>query len=181
MRYYICYASFIHFEGFSKLYISIHHEFAPGMYNYHFFNDFVINSSQFDFYEDLTYGFLATGWNRNLILHPVPHPALRSTRDLAQYLTLHSTCDTTLRENWSWQLVHWWPLMDESWIWVLFPLVPSNYGARHISDWVVATTVEWHTKTVKKDVVVRINLMNLLFLERVYPSSGRSLNLYNNL
>jgi hypothetical protein len=55
---------------------------------------------------------------------------------------------------------------------VLCPLVPSNYASRHISDWAVAVTAEWHTKTVNKDVVVRINLMNLLFLERFEPSSG---------
>jgi hypothetical protein len=66
---------------FSKLYISIHHEFAPGMYNYCFCNDFVINSSQLNVYEDLTYGFLAIGWNRDLILHLVPHLTLRSTLD----------------------------------------------------------------------------------------------------
>jgi hypothetical protein len=42
---------------FSKLYISIHHEFAQGMYNYHFCNDFAINSSHFDVYKDLMFWF----------------------------------------------------------------------------------------------------------------------------
>jgi hypothetical protein len=40
--------------------------------------------------------------------------------------------------------------MDESGMWVLCPLMPSNYGARHTLDWAVAATAEWHTKTVKK-------------------------------
>jgi hypothetical protein len=104
MQYYICYASFSHFEGFSKVYISIHHEFAPGMYNWHFCNDFVINSAQFDVYEDLTYGFLATGRNRDLILHLVPHLTLCSTLDLARDPTLHLACDPTLGAHWSWQV-----------------------------------------------------------------------------
>jgi hypothetical protein len=114
MRYYICYASFIHFEGFSKVYISIHHEFTPGMYNWHFCNDFVINSAQLNVYEDLTYGFLATGRNHDPILHPTPHPTLHSTLDPTRDPTLHLARDPTLRAHWSWRLVHWRPLMDES-------------------------------------------------------------------
>jgi hypothetical protein len=42
---------------FSKLYISIHHEFTQGMYNYHFYNYFAINSSQFNVYKDLMFRF----------------------------------------------------------------------------------------------------------------------------
>jgi hypothetical protein len=110
--------NFIHFEGFSKFYISFHHEFAPGMYNWCFCNDFVINSSQFDVYEDLTYGFLATGWNHIPIIHLIPRLTLCSALDPAR--------DSTLGAHWSWQLVHWRPLMDESGIWVFSPFVPSN-------------------------------------------------------
>jgi hypothetical protein len=78
-----------HFEGFSKVYISIHHEFTSGMYNWCFCNGFVINSVQFDVYKDLMHGLFATGKNHSLILHSVPRPTLCSTLDLAR--------DTTLR------------------------------------------------------------------------------------
>jgi hypothetical protein len=76
--------------------------------------------------------------------------------------------------------VHWWPLMDESGIWVLCPLVPSIYKARHTSDWAVAVTTEWHTRLLE-DVVVRTNSMNLMFLEKVDRSSGQPLKLCNHL
>jgi hypothetical protein len=61
-------------------------------------------------------------------------------------------------------------------MWVLCSLIPSSYGTQHISDWEIVVTTKWHTKTIKKDVFVRINLMNLLFLERVDLSS--SVNIY---
>jgi hypothetical protein len=61
-------------------------------------------------------------------------------------------------------------------IWVLCPLVASNYRARHTSDWAVVVIVEWLTKFLE-DVVVRTHLMSLLFLEEVDPSSGRPLKL----
>jgi hypothetical protein len=70
--------------------------------------------------------------------------------------------------------------MDESRIWVLCPLVPSSYRARHTSDWAVAVIVEWLTRLLE-DVVVRTHLMSLLFLEKVDPSSGRPLKLCNHL
>jgi hypothetical protein len=113
----------IHFEGFSKVYISIHHEFTSGMSNWCFCNGFVINLDQFDVYEYMMHGFLATGRNHSMILHLLPRPVLHSTLDL----TLQSACNLSLRAYWSWQLVHWWPLMDESVIWVLFPLVVFDY------------------------------------------------------
>jgi hypothetical protein len=69
---------------------------SPGMYNWCFCNGFVINSAQFDVYEDLMYGFLATGKNCGLILHLVPRPTLRSTLDLAHDPTLHLAHDPTL-------------------------------------------------------------------------------------
>jgi hypothetical protein len=142
--------SFSHFKGIIKLYTSILHGIAQGMYNYRFCNDFMINSSQLNDYEDLMFWFSCNRWNHDPILHPVPRLTLRSTLDL----TLHLTLDPTLRAHRSWRLVHWRPLMDESGIWVLCPLIPSSYGARCILDWVVAATAEWHTKTVKKDVLL---------------------------
>jgi hypothetical protein len=65
-------------------------------------------------------------------------------------------------------------------MWVLCPLRPSSYKARHISNWAVAAIVEWHTRLLE-DVVVRTHLMSLLFLERVGPSSGRPLKVCNHL
>jgi hypothetical protein len=78
----------IHFEGVSKVYISIHHGFTSGMYNWCFCNDFEINSVQFDVYKYLMHGLCATGKNHGLILHLVPRLALCSTLD--------PTCDPTL-------------------------------------------------------------------------------------
>jgi hypothetical protein len=57
----------------------------------------------------------------------------------------------------------------------------SSYGARHTLDWEVATTVEWHTKIVKEDASIEANLMNLLFLERIDPSSGQPLKICKHL
>jgi hypothetical protein len=142
------------------------------MYNWCFCNGFVINSSQFDVYEDLMYGFLATGRNHSLILHLVPCLALRSALDPERDLTL----DTTLRAHWSWRLAHWRPLVDESRIWVLCPLLASSYRARHTSDWEVAMITEWLTKLLE-NTAIRTHLMSLLFLEEVDPSSGRPLKL----
>jgi hypothetical protein len=57
------------------------------MYIWHFCNDFVINSAQLNVYEDIMYGFLAIGWNHDLILHLVPHSTL--------HLSLDPECDPT--------------------------------------------------------------------------------------
>jgi hypothetical protein len=104
------------------------------MYNWCFCNGFVINSVQFDVYKDLMHGLFAIGKNRGLILHLVPRLALCSSLD--------PTCDLALRVHRSWWLVHWRPVVDESMIWVLCPLVASNYRAQHTSDWKVVVIVE---------------------------------------
>ena len=91
-----------HFEGVSKVYISIHHGFATGMYNWCFCNDFVINSAQIDVYEYLVYGLLTTGQNLGLILHLVPLLVLCSALDPTHDLTLHPTCDPTVEAHWNW-------------------------------------------------------------------------------
>jgi hypothetical protein len=46
-----------HFEGVSKVYISIYHGFVSGMYNWCFCNDFEINALNFNVYKDLTFWF----------------------------------------------------------------------------------------------------------------------------
>jgi hypothetical protein len=97
------------------------------MYNWFFCNGFVINSTQFDVYEDLMYGFIATRKNRGLILHSVPHSELRSTLDPTRDLTLHLARDPSLGVHWRWQLVHWRVVVEKSAIWVLCPLVASSY------------------------------------------------------
>jgi hypothetical protein len=80
---------------FSNIYISIHHEFAPSMYNYCFCRDFTLNSALLNVYEDITYGLFATGKNRNPILYLVPHLTLHSTIDPINP-TLHPTHNPTL-------------------------------------------------------------------------------------
>jgi len=47
--------SFSHFKGIIKLYTSIRHGIAQGMYKHHFFHGFTINSSQLIYYEDITF------------------------------------------------------------------------------------------------------------------------------
>jgi hypothetical protein len=54
-----------------------------------FYNDFELNSVQFDVYKDLMHDLCVTGRIHSLILHLVPHPTLHPTPHPVRDPTLH--------------------------------------------------------------------------------------------
>jgi hypothetical protein len=98
------------------------------------------------------HGLCVTGKNHGLILHLVPRLTLHPTPHLVRDPTLHLARDPTLEQR-SWRLVHWRPVVDESMIWVLCPLMASSYRARYTSDWAVMLIVEWLTDFLEVEVV----------------------------
>jgi hypothetical protein len=67
-------------------------------------------------------------------------------------------------------------VVGESVIWVLFPLMASNYRAAYTSNWVVILISEWLTDFLEAKAI-REHLMDFIVLEEVDPSSGKPLEL----
>jgi hypothetical protein len=61
-----------------------------------FYNDFELNSVQFDVYKDLMHDLCVTGRIRSPILHLVPRLTLHPTPHPVRDPTLHPTRDPTL-------------------------------------------------------------------------------------
>jgi hypothetical protein len=61
-------------------------------------------------------------------------------------------------------------------IWVLCPLMASNYRAAYTSDWAVMLISEWLIDFLEAKAI-RAHLMDFPVLEEVDPSSGRPLEL----
>jgi len=118
-----------------------------------FYDDFEWNIVWFDVYKDLIRDLCLTCRNHSPRLHLIPHPTLHLTLHPVRDPTLHLAHDQALGAQRSWQLFHWWPLVDESKTWVLFSLMASRYGAPWNSYWTIMLIVEWLTDFLEAKVV----------------------------